>query len=222
VYSSRPSFSYSHSSSSLLSSLHDTNINPPHSCGHIFCKTCLATLSPSSCPLCRKPFSLDKVKRLIVDRISPSDPSLGPSRNGAAGGGGNGLLDESTTLLEQIALVSGEDTPIEQAMQVLGGAKQWLDVQPANPNTVSHTHIHGFFRCSCGDICIYPIAFHRNMPRTMNNQLNSSTHPAPSPKSSRLRPLAVQRPPSRTRQDPERLQNLTAPLQEEDPGMGPG
>jgi hypothetical protein len=94
--------------------------------------------------LCRKPFSLDKVKRLIVDRISPSDPSLGPSRNGAAGGGGNGLLDESTTLLEQIALVSGEDTPIEQAMQVLGGAKQWLDVQPANVNTVSNIHVYVF------------------------------------------------------------------------------
>jgi hypothetical protein len=56
----------------------------------------------------------------------------------------------------------------------------------------------------------------------MNNQLTTSTHLAPSPKSSCLRPLAVQRPPSRTRQDPERLQNLTTPLQEEDQSVGPG
>jgi hypothetical protein len=99
------------------------------SCGHIFCKTCLAALEqPSTCPLCRKPFALDKVKKLIVDRVSSTS-----DENQAMGGG----RDEASVLLEQIALVSGEETPADQAAQVLSGAQQWLEVQPEAPSVSS-------------------------------------------------------------------------------------
>ncbi|KAG2065626.1 hypothetical protein BDR04DRAFT_1032222, partial [Suillus decipiens] len=40
--------------------------NSPHAiaCGHIFCLTCLRSLSPSACPLCRKPFQPYRVRKL--------------------------------------------------------------------------------------------------------------------------------------------------------------
>lgn len=98
-------------------------------CGHIFCRTCLASLHPSTCPLCRKPFAPDRAKRLHVDKPPPS-------QDGAGGGEGEGARAEADTLLQQIALVSGEHTPAEDARQIVAGVEQWLAVQPADPNLV--------------------------------------------------------------------------------------
>ncbi|KAI0315082.1 hypothetical protein OF83DRAFT_1035592, partial [Amylostereum chailletii] len=40
----------------------------PHAlgCGHIFCLGCLLNLTPSICPLCRHPFSRERIKKLHV------------------------------------------------------------------------------------------------------------------------------------------------------------
>lgn len=37
-------------------------------CGHVFCKTCLESVTPPKCPMCRKNFSLNVMKKLHVDR----------------------------------------------------------------------------------------------------------------------------------------------------------
>ncbi|KAJ7169698.1 hypothetical protein C8R46DRAFT_1089695 [Mycena filopes] len=41
----------------------------PHAipCGHIFCRTCLLNVEPTNCPLCRKAFNRDRIKKLHVD-----------------------------------------------------------------------------------------------------------------------------------------------------------
>ncbi|KAJ7492802.1 hypothetical protein FB451DRAFT_550815 [Mycena latifolia] len=42
----------------------------PHAipCGHIFCRACLVTVEPTNCPLCRKAFNRERIKKLHVDR----------------------------------------------------------------------------------------------------------------------------------------------------------
>ncbi|KAJ7706376.1 hypothetical protein B0H17DRAFT_1326041 [Mycena rosella] len=42
----------------------------PHAipCGHIFCRTCLVTVEPTNCPLCRKAFNRERIKKLHIDR----------------------------------------------------------------------------------------------------------------------------------------------------------
>ncbi|KAF8213256.1 hypothetical protein K438DRAFT_1564854 [Mycena galopus ATCC 62051] len=41
----------------------------PHAipCGHIFCRSCLLSIQPPNCPLCRKAFYSDRVKKLHVE-----------------------------------------------------------------------------------------------------------------------------------------------------------
>jgi hypothetical protein len=114
--------------------------NAPHaiSCGHIFCRTCLAALSPSTCPLCRKGFAPDRVKRLVVDR-APSGSSTANADATSTGGPGteaDPTHAEASQFLEQIALVSGEGTPAADALQIVMGVEQWLAVQPDNPHLV--------------------------------------------------------------------------------------
>ncbi|KAJ3554007.1 hypothetical protein NM688_g3328 [Phlebia brevispora] len=70
-------------------------------------------MQPSTCPLCRKAFLPDRVKKLHIDR----PPS-------AIGGD-----DDSTRvneLLHRIALVSGENVVEEQVMGVISEVQQWL------------------------------------------------------------------------------------------------
>ncbi|KAJ7225705.1 hypothetical protein GGX14DRAFT_640470, partial [Mycena pura] len=44
--------------------------NTPHAipCGHVFCKSCLESVEPANCPLCRRPYLRDRIKKLHVDR----------------------------------------------------------------------------------------------------------------------------------------------------------
>ncbi|KAJ6604469.1 hypothetical protein DFH09DRAFT_1122796 [Mycena vulgaris] len=48
----------------------ETQEDSPHAipCGHIFCRTCLVTVEPTNCPLCRKAFNRERIKKLHVDR----------------------------------------------------------------------------------------------------------------------------------------------------------
>ncbi|KAK2467637.1 hypothetical protein APHAL10511_000492 [Amanita phalloides] len=61
----------------------DSFARSPHSvpCGHVFCRTCLLAIIPPNCPLCRKPYLPDRVKKLVVDKLEDVDEQLqGDSR----------------------------------------------------------------------------------------------------------------------------------------------
>ncbi|KAI0674285.1 hypothetical protein C8Q78DRAFT_955297, partial [Trametes maxima] len=52
----------------------------PHAiqCGHVFCLDCLRSVHPTNCPLCRKGFNPERIKKLHVDKVN-GDGS-GPAR----------------------------------------------------------------------------------------------------------------------------------------------
>ncbi|KAF8347627.1 hypothetical protein F5887DRAFT_38213 [Amanita rubescens] len=53
----------------------DPSSRAPHvvPCGHVFCRTCLLAIIPPNCPLCRKPYLPERVKKLIVDKLEDVD-----------------------------------------------------------------------------------------------------------------------------------------------------
>ena len=129
-----------------------TWVTPKHSphaiaCGHIFCLMsvsstslftstssftfyirCLEQLQPSTCPLCRKHFQPNKVKKLHVDRV-PDEPD-----------GSNRLLDShSNVLLQRIAMVSGDRAPDADVAEVITEVFQWLENESDALNAVSAT-----------------------------------------------------------------------------------
>ncbi|KIK98624.1 hypothetical protein PAXRUDRAFT_823669 [Paxillus rubicundulus Ve08.2h10] len=100
--------------------------NSPHAiaCGHIFCLTCLRNLSPSACPLCRKSFQPDRVKKLHV----AGPPELGDAAEEAIGG-------QANELLQRVALVSGEDTPDTEIIDVVTDVETWLSEHSSDPDS---------------------------------------------------------------------------------------
>ncbi|KAA1472677.1 hypothetical protein DENSPDRAFT_839022 [Dentipellis sp. KUC8613] len=94
----------------------ETTEKTPHAiaCGHIFCYACLQNLAAAICPLCRKAFNRDRVKRLHVD------PQ--PSNNGE-----DDVEREAKNLVERLALASGEHTPQTDVRDVLEEVRRWLD-----------------------------------------------------------------------------------------------
>ena len=89
---------------------------------------CLEQLQPSTCPLCRKHFQPNKVKKLHVDRV-PDEPD-----------GSNRLLDShSNVLLQRIAMVSGDRAPDADVAEVITEVFQWLENESDALNAVSAT-----------------------------------------------------------------------------------
>ncbi|GAW09064.1 hypothetical protein LENED_011193 [Lentinula edodes] len=56
----------------------ETTLKEPYAipCGHIFCKECLERTATATCPLCRKRFNRDSIKKLHMDALPGSDDSL--------------------------------------------------------------------------------------------------------------------------------------------------
>ncbi|KAG1723179.1 uncharacterized protein EDB91DRAFT_1351226 [Suillus paluster] len=100
--------------------------NSPHAiaCGHIFCLTCLRSLSPSSCPLCRKTFEPERVKKLHL----ANPPELDNAEQDA-------INTHSSLLLQRVAIISGEDTPEADVVEVVTEVQEWLQSQPDDPNS---------------------------------------------------------------------------------------
>ncbi|KZT03701.1 uncharacterized protein LAESUDRAFT_729000 [Laetiporus sulphureus 93-53] len=97
-----------------------TPANAPHAiaCGHVFCLQCLHSLNPSNCPLCRKAFQPDRIKKLHVDRIYP--------------GQDQDVTSEETELLQRVALYFGENTSVEDVNAVIDEVNAWLGARPDN------------------------------------------------------------------------------------------
>ncbi|KAI9566072.1 GLE1-like protein-domain-containing protein [Boletus coccyginus] len=91
--------------------------NSPHviACGHIFCLKCLRNLSPSVCPLCRKAFHPG-----LVNKLHAAGP---PELDDAAE---KNIEAEAIQLLQRVALVSGEDVPDVEIIEVVTRVKEWL------------------------------------------------------------------------------------------------
>ncbi|KAG2137461.1 hypothetical protein DEU56DRAFT_347705 [Suillus clintonianus] len=106
----------------------------PHAiaCGHVFCLTCLYSLATSACPLCREPFELDHVKKLHLR----SEPERDNAERGV-------VSDHASLLLHRMSLVSGEDTPEIDVVEVVSEVQEWLQSQPDDPNSVSPFHRAG-------------------------------------------------------------------------------
>ncbi|KDR79228.1 hypothetical protein GALMADRAFT_277717 [Galerina marginata CBS 339.88] len=75
-------------------------------CGHIFCRDCLYTNSPPLCPLCRKPYQPNKMKKLHVDRPENIDDH------------------REIDLLQRLAI--SWDTPEEQLEELTAEVDLWL------------------------------------------------------------------------------------------------
>jgi hypothetical protein len=105
-------------------------------CGHqysclsshirLFNPRCLRSLLPSACPLCRKPFQSDRVKKLHL----ANPPELDNAEQEA-------IDAHASLLLQRIALVSGEDAPEADVVEVVTEVQEWLQSQPDDPNPVS-------------------------------------------------------------------------------------
>jgi len=88
---------------------------------------CLRTLYPSICPLCRKEFRLSRAKKLHVD-TAPDEPD----------GARAPLESHSADLLRRIVMVSGENAPDEDVLEVLRDVSVWLSAHGNDLNLVSH------------------------------------------------------------------------------------
>ncbi|KIP09345.1 hypothetical protein PHLGIDRAFT_333860 [Phlebiopsis gigantea 11061_1 CR5-6] len=86
----------------------------PHAiaCGHVFCLQCLLSTHPSNCPLCRKAYIPERVKKLHVDPHSETME--------------DDVLFQINRRLRRLALTSGENTPEGEAMDVIREVNGWL------------------------------------------------------------------------------------------------
>lgn len=98
----------------------------PHAiaCGHIFCLTCLRSLFSSTCPLCREPFQLNRVKKLYL-----ADPFKEDNAEQDT------VDDRYASLLHRIYLVLGENTPDAEVVKVVTEVQEWLNSQSDHPNS---------------------------------------------------------------------------------------
>lgn len=103
----------------------------PHAiaCGHIFCLTCLRSLSLSACPLCREPFRPDRVKKLYLANPSKQDDAEQDAEQDTNDD------QHASLLLHRVSLVSGEDTPDAEAVNVVAEVQEWLKSQSGNLNS---------------------------------------------------------------------------------------
>ncbi|KAG2031900.1 hypothetical protein BDR03DRAFT_875047 [Suillus americanus] len=123
----------------------------PHAiaCGHIFCLTCLRSLSLSACPLCREPFQPDSVKKLYITNPSKRDNDE------------QDTIDDqhANLLLHRLSLVSGEDTPDAEVVKVVTEVQEWLISHSGDLNSVSHFHCVRTANATYTSDCCYYINF---------------------------------------------------------------
>ncbi|TFK86802.1 hypothetical protein K466DRAFT_492102 [Polyporus arcularius HHB13444] len=100
----------------------------PHAiqCGHIFCYDCLRSTHPSNCPMCRKAFNPERIKKLHVDR-APGETSAANS----------GHMAEEDDLLRRVGLLFAEDAQQEDINELQVEVEQFLGPNPGNTVSIS-------------------------------------------------------------------------------------
>ncbi|KAI0777672.1 hypothetical protein BD413DRAFT_468191 [Trametes elegans] len=92
-----------------------TPAKAPHAiqCGHVFCLDCLRSVSPTNCPLCRKAFNPERIKKLHVDKVL---------------GGPAGPLLEENELFRRISALfdQGEDVDREHINTLVEEVNTWV------------------------------------------------------------------------------------------------
>lgn len=77
-------------------------------------------MHPTNCPLCRKPYLYDRVKKLHVDRYEAVDDSSAPAFK----------------LLQKIAMASAESASTGEMTQAANEAQEWLASQTGENRAV--------------------------------------------------------------------------------------
>ena len=117
---------------------------------------CLRLLHPSTCPLCRKAFQPDRIKKLHVDR--PPTANADDDR----------VQAEEFELIQHVALFFGENTPDEDVNTVLGEAEDWLALQGDNPGSVSLLSLLVTWRSSGFLVDMVPSRRYDRTPRSFD------------------------------------------------------
>ncbi|KAI0746757.1 hypothetical protein C8Q80DRAFT_1337531 [Daedaleopsis nitida] len=93
-----------------------TSTKTPHAiqCGHIFCYDCLRSTIPSTCPMCRKAFNPERIKKLHVDR-APGDAQEA-----------DGSTVEENEFLRRIGMLFTGDTEDEDINALVTEVGDWL------------------------------------------------------------------------------------------------
>ncbi|KAH9849377.1 hypothetical protein C2E23DRAFT_762103 [Lenzites betulinus] len=101
----------------------------PHAiqCGHIFCLDCLRSVNRAKCPLCRKAFNPERIKKLHVDKV-----------NGDGSGLAGPMLEEFE-LLKQIAVLFDPRTSPEEINALVDSVNAWLS-RSLRPTDLSEDH----------------------------------------------------------------------------------
>ncbi|TDL20305.1 hypothetical protein BD410DRAFT_377099 [Rickenella mellea] len=105
----------------------DAIATTPHSiaCGHVFCNQCLRNLNPRNCPLCRRPFVIERIRKLHVD-VSTDHHALLQSSTDL----------EVRQLAESIAAVSTDSADDEARQEVIQRVSTWLESHPLDTHRV--------------------------------------------------------------------------------------
>ncbi|KAI9063658.1 hypothetical protein FKP32DRAFT_1571792 [Trametes sanguinea] len=93
----------------------------PHAiqCGHIFCLRCLITVGPRIvCPLCRKPYNKERIKRLVVDKVDGD------------GSGPAGPMVMENELFRRIAGLFNDSPNNEDIHAVIEAVNTWVQEHP--------------------------------------------------------------------------------------------
>ncbi|EJF63667.1 hypothetical protein DICSQDRAFT_55259 [Dichomitus squalens LYAD-421 SS1] len=124
-----------------------TPAKSPHAiqCGHIFCYDCLRTVNPSNCPMCRKAFNPERIKKLHVDK-APGEGSV-PT----------GPMAEENELLRRVGMLFDQDADPVDIDAIVEEATEWLNNHPGP--AVSHPAL--IFPVATRDVRKIDLTWHR-------------------------------------------------------------
>ncbi|KZP34033.1 hypothetical protein FIBSPDRAFT_720330 [Athelia psychrophila] len=97
---------------------YSSGAHAPHSitCGHVFCASCIESLSRPICPLCRTMFEESDVRKLHIDRSqSPRNPTA--------------IAHEARRYQQDITRIVKEGAPASELGALISRCHLWLKTQ---------------------------------------------------------------------------------------------